>query len=96
MQLKIEKQESKLNGIKLTEIIDMKILNKLLKSSLLQTVSYEVCGITYDNEKHLLELIKKKVKNNQLIVNYKRPNYNFGRVNPIKSLGLCCIKRLLH
>ena len=59
MQLKIEKQESKLNGIKLTEIIDMKILNKLLKSSLLQTVSYEVCGITYDNEKHLLELIKK-------------------------------------
>jgi hypothetical protein len=99
-KLNIEKQNSKLENLKLYETIDVKLLDKLITSELLQTVPWvnpqtgeKVC---YDNEKQHLLALRKKVKNGKLEVLYKNTNIGFGRVYPTKSLSLCSIRRELR
>ena len=98
--LTINKEESKLNGIKLTESIDVSLIDKLIQSDLLQTVPWvnpqtgeKVC---YDNEKQHLLAIRKKIKNGKLEVIYKNTKIGVGRVYPTKSLSLCSIRRELR
>ena len=75
------------------EEIDTQILDKLISSNLLNTVSWNAGAIHFDNEKHQLQLIKKLIKNDKLKVSYKRPKYGLGRVYPNKSLSLCSLRR---
>jgi hypothetical protein len=58
-----------------SELIDVAILNKLINSSLLNTVEWTSGSMTFENEKHQLLMLKKQVKNNKLTVKYKRPKY---------------------
>ena len=76
-----------------SELIDVSILNKLINSSLLNTVEWTSGSMTFENEKHQLLMLKKQVKNNKLSVKYKRPKYQLGRVYPAKSLSLCSVRR---
>ena len=94
--LPIEPKQSILESNDFTETIDISILNKLINSSLLQTVEWEAGSVKFENEKHQLLTLKKQVKNNKLTVKYKRPKYQLGRVYPSKSLSLCSIRRELR
>ena len=94
--LPIEPKQSILESNDFTETIDISILNKLINSSLLQTVEWEAGSVKFENEKHQLLMLKKQVKNNKLTVKYKRPKYQLGRVYPSKSLSLCSIRRELR
>ena len=76
-----------------TELIDITILDKLINSTLLQTVSWSAGSTTYDNEKQQLLMLKKLVKSNKIKVSYRRPKYGLGRVYPSKSLSLCSLRR---
>ena len=78
------------------EDINTDLLNKLINSDLLHTVSWTAGSTTFDSEKHQLQLFKKMIKNNKLKVSYKRPKYGLGRVYPYKSLSLCSIRRELR
>ena len=100
MSLTIEKQTSKLNGVKLFETINVSLLDKLIQSDLLQTVPWinpqtgeKVC---YDNEKEHLLAIRKKVKNDKLEVLYKESKVGYGRVYPNKSAGVCVSHGIRH
>lgn len=75
------------------EDINIDILNKLINSDLLQTVSWTAGSTVFESEKHQLLLLKKQIKNNKLKVSYKRPKYGLGRVYPNKSLSLCSLRR---
>ena len=93
-------QNSKLNGLKLFETIDITKLDKLIQSDYLHIVPWinpqtglKVC---YDNEKAHLLAIRKKIKSNKLEVLYKSSKIGYGRVYPQKSLSLCSIRRQLR
>ena len=86
-------QTSILESNDFIEMIDISILNKLINSSLLQTVEWTAGSLSFENEKHQLLLLKKQIKNNKLKVSYKRPKYQLGRVYPAKSLSLCSVRR---
>jgi len=75
------------------EDINTDILNKLINSSLLNTVKWVAGNTIFENEKQQLQLLNKIIKNNKLKVSYKRPKYNLGRVYPSKSLSLCSLRR---
>jgi P4 family phage/plasmid primase-like protien len=98
----LQATKSKLDGIKLTEIFNNSNLCKLQNSNLLKTESY----LKYENENQHLEHYQQlalsssyEYKGNNtdykvLTVKYQRPDgYTFGRVYPIKSLGLSSIRR---
>lgn len=91
--LPIEPKQSILESNDFTELIDISILNKLINSSLLQTVEWSAGSMKFENEKHQLLQLKKQIKNNKLKVSYKRPKYQLGRVYPTKSLSLCSVRR---
>ena len=91
--LESEPKVSILESNDFTELIDVSILNKLINSTLLQTVEWTAGSMKFENEKHQLLLLKKQVKNNKLKVSYKRPKYQLGRVYPAKSLSLCSVRR---
>jgi len=88
-----ENKPTILQNIELTETVDLNILNQLIKSNLLQTPSWETSAFKFENEKHQLEEIAKRVKNNKLTVQYKKPKYNFGRVFPLKGLSLGSVRK---
>ena len=96
--LKVEKMPNIFNGLETLEYIDTGILERLLRSDLLQTVAYKSFGsdVEYENEKAFLTHIQKKVKNNKLKVVYKDTKIGYGRVNPVKSLSLCCMRRAIR
>ena len=91
--LESEPKVSILESNDFIELIDITILNKLINSTLLQTVEWTAGSITFENEKHQLLMLKKQVKNNKLTVKYRRPKYQLGRVYPAKSLSLCSVRR---
>lgn len=91
--LQIESKTSILESNDFTELIEMSILDKLINSTLLQTVEWTAGSIRFENEKHQLLMLKKQVKNGKLKVSYKKPKYGLGRVYPSKSLSLCSIRR---
>ena len=76
-----------------TELIEVSILDKLINSTLLQTVEWSAGSMKFENEKQQLLMLKKQVRNNKLKVVYKRPKYQLGRVYPAKSLSLCSLRR---
>ena len=75
------------------EDINTDLLNKLINSDLLQTVSWTAGSVVFENEKQQLQMLNKQIKNNKLKVVYKRPKYQLGRVYPSKSLSLCSLRR---
>ena len=75
------------------EDINTDLLNKLINSDLLQTVSWTAGSVVFENEKQQLQMLNKQIKNNKLKVSYKRPKYQLGRVYPSKSLSLCSLRR---
>ena len=91
--LQSESKVSILESNDFTELIDVSILNKLINSTLLQTVEWTTGSMKFENEKHQLLMLKKQIKNNKLKVSYKRPKYQLGRVYPAKSLSLCSVRR---
>jgi len=98
--LELSSVKSSLANIKLFEHYNKTNLNKLYKTNLLKTVSWN----EYDNEKNQLQLYEQQSTINEynnntldygfLPVTYKRAKgYSFGRVYPIKSLSLCSIRK---
>ena len=86
-QLTLEHTESKLNNITCNEKYDLKLLNKLISSSLLNIDPWN----NHENEK---EQLKKYSKTNG-VIKYKR-NCKFGRVYGIGSLGLQNLRKELR
>ena len=94
MSLNIHKTTSKFQPMTFVETIDTALLSKLINSDLLHTVSWtSFSGVVFENEKQQLLQLKKLIKNNQLKVTYKTPGYGYGRVNPKRSLSLCCLRK---
>ena len=85
-------RSSPLNGITLKEPIDENLLDKCINCDLLITDYKD--NKWYKTEKQQLEKFRDNVKHNIASVTYCfKEDYNFGRVNPIKSMGLHCISR---
>ena len=83
-----------LHNVELIETINSNILTQLINSNLLQLVKSDKPGRDiYENEKHHLEMLFKKLQNNKLKVNYKRSKSNFGRVFPNKALSLGSLRK---
>ena len=95
LNIKIEKKNKCVfDNLLLTEIIDLNILNKLIASDgILQTTSWKVGNLTFENEKEQLLKLKKKIKANKLEVKYNKLKYGFGRVYPFGGLSLCSLRR---
>ena len=79
----------------LNETVNLNLLNQLINSNLLILQKNNKPGHeNYQNEKHQLEEIAKRVKNNKLTnVKYKKASYNYGRVFPNKSISLGALRR---
>jgi P4 family phage/plasmid primase-like protien len=93
--LTLQKKESKLNNIHLNEEIDMKIMDKLLISDLLQQqFNYKHLNKIYENEHKQLTSYKNLIKENKPIIYQKSKHYDgLGRVQPNFGLGLINIRR---
>lgn len=87
--------ESTLNNITLHEPIDITILDKLINSDLLKDSFHNpTADLLYSNEREQLLAYKKLVKSGKAEVKYVRTTgMSFGRCNPVKALGLFCIRR---
>jgi len=90
MKLQIEITRSKFDNMQTEEYIPLSILNKLLNSENIQKKSDEW------NEEAQLQGIKKKIKNNRLIVKYETSKLGVGRVSPVKAYGYCLMRRQLR
>lgn len=93
--LTLEPRETILNGIVLNEPIDLSILDKLINSTLIkETFNNPICKKIYTSEKIQLEKYRELIIDGKAIVKYNRiKNFNFGRCNPDKALGLFSIRR---
>lgn len=81
------------NNITCYEDIDIKVLDKLLNSDLLQqTFSDKYRKKFYDNEKSQLLAYRKLIKDGKAKVKYIK-SLDFGRILPKRSLGLHNIRR---
>ena len=99
INLTLESQECEIDNIVLYEPIDLNILDKLLKSDLLQTNFHNpLFNIKFDGgEYELLTNYKKLIKNGMAEVLYNKvKNMEFGRVLPKNALGLFNIRRELR
>ena len=96
ISLKLEKQPSTLDDVTFLEYIEPTRLNALIQSPLLSekydldNYSQILASQIYSNEKHQLETYAKKYdkKTGCYLVKYKKPTHKWGRVFPLKSLGL--------
>jgi P4 family phage/plasmid primase-like protien len=94
--LKLTPRESKLYNINLYEPIDINILDKLINSDLLQVIDSRnpINKMYYETEKEQLNKYKLLINDNKTTICYERAkNIKFGRVLPIKALGLFCFRR---
>jgi hypothetical protein len=99
LSLIVESKNSSLDKLILYETINVKLLKKLISSSLLkQTFNNPFSNICFDNEKEQLIKYLALIKNGKAKIQYKRPkNINYGRVSPINALGLFSIRReIIH
>ena len=87
--------ESKLNNITLYEDVDTSVLDKLINSDLLKDSFHNpTASLLYSSEREQLQAYKKLIKLGKAEVKYIRTNgMSFGRCNPVKALGLFCIRR---
>ena len=97
MSLTITAQESIFDNIILYEPIDIEVLNKLITSDLLKTISNPMTKDFYSTEKEQLLNYKKILSNNKAKVKYnKSKNIKYGRVNPNRGLGLFSFRRAIR
>lgn len=91
-------QKSKLENLTLREPIDIKILNKLIKSDLLlNSFNNPMATYTFSNEREQLIAYKKLIVNGYANVKYNKvKNIAFGRANPNNALGLHNIRRQIR
>lgn len=95
----IQERPTTLNNIILYENINIETLDLLINSKVLQE-QFRNPFVKYSNEREQLLNYKKNLKSKiettgKIEVQYTR-NYNLGRVNPKKSLGLHSIRRQLR
>jgi hypothetical protein len=90
----VEPTETRLNGITLYEQIDIDMLNAF-KTSDFATYECKWGSLSY-NEKPTLNdyAANYKKKLGLVAVDYTRGKKKFGRVNPVKSLGMTAIRRI--
>ena len=95
LSLTTESKDCILDKLTLYETIDIKILNKLISSSLLkQTFNNPFSTIYYENEREQLKKYLLLIKDNKAKVQYTRAkNINYGRVSPKNALGLFSFRR---
>ena len=97
--LTIEKSNSIFDKLTTQEHINKDILDKLIKSDLLQTQEYtsnysiDASSHVFENEKEYLLNIRKAMKGTTLKVNYQIAKTGYGRVYANKSLSLCCVRK---
>jgi len=85
-------RSSPLNGITLKEPVDENLLEKCIHCDLL--VAEYKDNKWFKTEKQQLQKFREYVKHNIASVTYSfKDDYSFGRVNPVKSMGLHCITR---
>lgn len=84
-------KKSTLEGLQLTENVNSELLDLLINSSVLNTVSWQ----TFENEKQQLKEYKRLVKGGKANITYNRTkcSKNVGRVYPNKNLGLVSLRR---
>lgn len=95
--LQVKPSETFLNGITLYEQIDLNELNALKTTDFVKYPYKESWGLNdYGNEKlHLTKYADNYKKRSELVaVTYTRGKRKLGRVNPFKSLGMTCIRRV--
>jgi hypothetical protein len=90
----VEPTETRLNGITLYEQIDIDMLNAF-KTSDFATYECKWGSLSY-NEKPTLNdyAANYKKKLGLVAVDYTRGKKKFGRVNPVKSLGMTAVRRI--
>lgn len=90
--LELENRLSILKNLKTIEVIDRKLLKKIIDNIELGTDRY---NDTYENEKAFLNSLHKKIsdKSNYMTVTYKQ---DIGRVYPLHSLSLSTVRRPLR
>ena len=95
LSLTLTPVKSKLDSLTLHEPIDADILDKLIRSDLLKdSFRNPTADFLYSDEKQQLEAYKKLVKCGRAVVTYKMTDgMSYGRSNPVKALGLFCIRR---
>jgi len=96
-QITLNPVKSALDGIKLYELYDRNLLEKLLDSDLLLETPHKHIQKKFETEKQQIEEYDELSTDKELgmvCVTYKRCNgYKYGRVYPLKSLSLCTIRR---
>jgi hypothetical protein len=86
------KSTKTLNGLSFNEKVNIVMLDKLLKSNLLLLDEFK-----NETEKEHLLKYKNLINHNKATVKYVKPKgMTFGRVNPSKSLGLHCFRKLVR
>jgi hypothetical protein len=90
--LKIDRQNTILNNIVLTETVDLNLLDKLINSKFLKNEEW----LNWNNEKQQLEAYRKKFKNGKASITYKQSKVGYGRVSPVRALGLCSLRRAIR
>ena len=102
ISLNIEKKASLLDKLIVSEVIDINCLNTLTKSDLLHKTfdennySQQFASTIYTNVVNQLETYFTKCydkKNNVFDVEYSKPRHKWGRVFPMKALGLTSFSR---
>ena len=93
--LTIEKTVSIFDKFATLEHISLSILDKLIKSDLLQTQKYTFGPESheFENEKEFLQNIRRGIKKDKLKVTYQTAKSGYGRVYANKSLSLCCVRK---
>jgi hypothetical protein len=88
MNLTLTKVVSILDGKDFSETVDVRILNRLLNSSLLRIDKGGWNGADHENEKSQLTAYRNKLKKGIIKVKYSITKSGFGRVSPWRSLSL--------
>ena len=105
ISLNIEKKASLLDKLIVSEVIDINCLNTLTKSDLLHKTfdennySQQFASTIYTNVVNQLETYFTKCydkKNNVFDVEYSKPRHKWGRVFPMKSLGLTSFSKKIR
>lgn len=91
--LRMTIKPAKLHNIELKETVDMKLLEKLINSSLLQKIPWDYGHIKFENEKDQLIQFKDIIKNGEAQVTYHLPSYGVGRVFAYLGLSLGSLRR---
>ena len=98
INLTLEKSVNILDGLKLIEIVNVNLLDEIINSEKLMekwnknNYSHYLASQLYQNEKHQLTELKKKIKNNVNQGKYKIPKHGWGRPFVVNSLGFTSLR----